>query len=113
MNNGFLSFLCFMLIWENGSSLFFYYSVFSHTGKNLSVHNFLSFIGSSEQFLVVCLLCKEITHWESNVLDLDNRVANILFYLHFSPIILGKEGAKLSGCFAMLCDVAADLNIHC
>lgn len=107
MNNEFLSFLCFMLIWKNGSSWFFYYSVFCHTEKNLSVHNYLSFTGSSEQLFVVCLLCKEIAHWESNVFDLETTVANTLLYLHVSPIILGKEGAKLSGCFATLCDVAA------
>lgn len=107
MNNEFLSFLCFVLIWKKWLKLLLLlFSFLSHRKQQFS-SQLDTFIGLSEQHFVVCLLCKEITHLENNVFDSETAVTNVFFYLHLSPIILHKECAKLSGCLAMFCDVVA------
>lgn len=88
------------------------FSFLSHRKQPFSSH-YLPFIGSSEQLFVVCLLCKGITHLENKVFDSEMEVTNVLFYLQFSPIILGKECAKLSGCLAVFVMWQPNLKIHC
>lgn len=111
MNNEFLSFLCFML--KNGSSWFFYYSVFCHTENSHSVHIILLLQVHQNNFVQFACFAKKLLIQKIRFL-IQKRQLQMSFSSYSFPLLSWVRSVPICQvallCFVML---QPNLKIHC